>query len=213
MKSVRPHLLVTLLATAAAAGAFAARGLPPTSGFFEAVRRGDRIQVRRNLNWGADVNARERPARAGMGFAHGGMVHGRWFSFGMSTTSGWTALQWAAERGYADVAKLLLARGAAVEVADDRGFRPLHCAAFGGSEEVGALLIDRGADVKSETNSGMTALHWAAVRGNTAMAALLIARGADVHARNEDGLTPMDAGMVMSHEETVQLLRQHGATE
>ncbi len=63
------------------------------------------------------------------------------------------------------VVKLLLARGAEVNVRAARGYSPLHKAAFAGNVEMLALLLEHGADVAQETDEGRTALDIADERG------------------------------------------------
>ena len=52
---------------------------------------------------------------------------------------GCTSLHFAADRGQAGVAAVLLARGADVNAVDEDGAAPLHYAALCGNEQVGGL--------------------------------------------------------------------------
>ena len=108
---------------------------------------------------------------------------------------GMTALHFAAESGHAEVARVLLDAGAAVDAGTRIGrYAPLHMAARGGHGPVVALLLEAGADANAATtNSGVTALHLAsaAVDGRSAVAALLD-HGADPNAREGSaGQTPL----------------------
>ena len=113
-----------------------------------------------------------------------------------------SALHSAARFGRQDLAALIIARGANVNVGTEpRGETPLHLAAQYGQASVAAVLVDRGADVNAATTFGRTPLHEAAsglagtsdVDGRVEVAKLLIARGANVNARQRgNGFTPLD---------------------
>ena len=72
---------------------------------------------------------------------------------------------WAAKKGHAAAAQLLLARGASSHVADSvNGWTQLHWAALGGSVEVARLLLDAGASLDAQSCGGCTPLHIACSR-------------------------------------------------
>ncbi len=135
----------------------------------EAARQGDAKAVKSLLDGGADVNA-----------AQG---------------DGMTALHWAAERGHAEVANLLLSAAADVEAKTRIGsYTPLHVASRRGHVPIVVRLLEAGADPGAVTmNSGVTPLHLAAAAvGGTGAVVALLAYGADVNAReNSVGQTPL----------------------
>jgi len=187
MKSVRLQLLVTLVATAVAAGMFIHRGLPPGMGIQAGARRaslgspspaGNIGTVRRNIRWGVDVNAKDHDGR--------------------------TPLHYVWNR---DIAELLIAKGADVSVKDKYGTTPLHLA---GNKEIAALLIAKGANVNAKNNGGMTPLHYAYDKN---MAELLIAQGLDVNAKDKGGKTPLQIAIEKGHKGVAECLRKHGARE
>src|SRR5689334_1363712 len=108
----------------------------------DAAMRGDRDNVRTLLKQGADANA-----------ARG---------------DGMTALHYAAQRGDADLAAMLIYAGANVSSVTRIGaYTPLHLASQSGSLPVVQALLKAGADVKARTNTtGVTPLHLAAEAGN-----------------------------------------------
>ena len=163
----------------------------------DAARAGDIAAVRRLLERGANVNARDEYRR--------------------------TPLHHAAFSGNTEVAALLIQKGANVNARDEYQETPLHHAAYWGKTEVAALLIQKGAKVNARDENQETPLHWAArgpdrcgriahserrkrkcqgrlpgdaaascrFSGHDRIAALLIQKGANVNARNEDQWTPL----------------------
>jgi uncharacterized protein len=141
---------------------------PSTSPVADAAMRADRDGVRTLLKQGADVGA-----------AQG---------------DGMTALHWAAERGDAILAEMLLYAGANVAAVTRVGqYTPLHLASKGGSVAVVRALLKAGASPAAKTtNTGVTALHLAAASGNAEVVQLLLERGADPNAKESEwGQTPL----------------------
>ncbi|KAL8435983.1 hypothetical protein ACSSS7_002028 [Eimeria intestinalis] len=65
-----------------------------------------------------------------------------------------TALHFAADRGFVDIVRLLIDRGADVNHTDDSGETPLHVAIAADQDEIVALLIEAGADTSIRNNEG-----------------------------------------------------------
>lgn len=101
------------------------------------------------------------------------------------TVKHYTALHAASHYGHGDVVKLLIARGAYVNVS---GMAPLHLAVQGGHLDVMRTLIACGADVNSRDDKGRTPLHYAFSQANAIE--LLVDEGADVSVRDSMGLLP-----------------------
>ena len=138
-------------------GLSALLGAAPDAPVANAVMRGDAAEVRQMLRAGADVNA-----------AQG---------------DGMTALHWAAMKGQADIAGMLLYAGAN-HGATTRlgGYTPLHLAARAGSAPIVDALVAAGANVKATSSAGTTALMLAAESGTLAAVQRLVTAGADVNA-------------------------------
>src|SRR5712692_5288328 len=124
--------------------------------------------------------------------------------------AGATALMWAA--GDAGKARLLVSRGAAVNVKSDEGRTPLMVAARQpGAAPVVKLLLEKGADVNDKDIQGATALTVAAVAGDLETLKLLIASGAEVNARTSGGGTALMAAARLGCLACVELLVARGA--
>ena len=109
-----------------------------------------------------------------------------------------TALHMAAAAFRRSTARLLVEKGAPLDVRNRRGAQPLHYAADANwwnpeaQSEVITYLLSVGADPHAADANGATPLH-RAVRTRSAMAVrALLKGGADVRATNKNGSTPLD---------------------
>ncbi|MGH7001395.1 MAG: ankyrin repeat domain-containing protein [Stellaceae bacterium] len=121
-----------------------------------------------------------------------------------------TALIYAAMHGNAEIAKLLIGRGAAVETRDRIGNTALHLAAQRGSVDVMTLLIAAKAAVDLPNKEGVTPLMLAAGGGQVAAVRLLMSLGADA---SRQDFTGRDApGWASGKPAVLQVLRnaKHG---
>lgn len=82
-------------------------------------------------------------------------------------------LNYAAINGRVPALRLLLARGAPINLPNRTGFTPLHHAAEGGAHDALRFLLEAGADQEARTAQGMTALDIARAREDAAAVALL----------------------------------------
>ena len=90
---------------------------------------------------------------------------------------GLTPLQYAVGLGHKEIAELLIAKGADVNMKDNNGGTPLHFAAGYGHKEASELLIANGADVNAQLDDGKTPLDSAIKLKQTATADLLRKHG------------------------------------
>lgn len=91
---------------------------------------------------------------------------------------GMTLLMLAAKRGRADLAALLLERGASPERTAD-GRTALYYAAAGGADAIVRMLLERGMDVNQTDGDGSTSLIAAAGFCNASTIEILLDAGAD----------------------------------
>ncbi|CDI86087.1 acyl-CoA-binding protein, putative [Eimeria praecox] len=67
---------------------------------------------------------------------------------------GMTGFHFAADRGHADIARMLLAQGADVNLQDDCGETPLHVAIAAEQEELISMLVEAGTDTSLKNSEG-----------------------------------------------------------
>ena len=160
---------------------------PPDSPVADAAMRGDLEQVRALLRSGADASA-----------AQG---------------DGMTALHWAADRGAADMAEVLVYAGADLEATTRVGaFTPLLVASRSGNASVVRVLLEAGAGVARRTTTGETALHMAAASANVEAVSAIIAHDAEVDAlEGARGQTALMFAAAAGRTEVVRALLLAGA--
>ena len=150
--------------------------------------RGDSAGVRLLLRQGADVNA--------------------------SQADGMTALHWAATRGEADMARMLVSAGARVEALTRNGnYTPLHLAARAGRAAAVTVLLRGGADVKAVTSTGgAAALHFAASNGDAETVMALLDNGAAIDVRESAwSQTPLMWAASANRVSALEILIKRGA--
>lgn len=137
---------------------------------FDAATAGDVAGVRERLAAGADCNQRNGDgATALMLAAHAGnldlvrILVAAGADVNAADERGWSALTKAVynadlDRGFADVAQVLIDAGANVEAPIGFGVRPLMLAAGYGETAVVETLLRAGADVLARNDGGLTAL-------------------------------------------------------
>ena len=126
---------------------------------------------------------------------------------------GTTALHWAAMKGDADLAQMLIYAGANVRATTRLGaYTPLYLAAKGGHSGVVAALLAAGADAKALTSNGTTPLMIAAASGDTRTITSLVENGADINAKDgAKGETPLMFAAAFNRADAVKLLLARGA--
>lgn len=123
---------------------------------------------------------------------------------------GVTALYIACEAGNAELARLLIDRGADVNLPVSWQRTPLYAANMGRHADIVKLLLDNGADPR-QLAKGQTALHVAAEKGCLQCVVHLVEAGADVNALTSNGSPPIHFAKLGGHEDVVAYLRGHGA--
>ena len=126
-------------------------------------------------------------------------------------TDGNTLLIIAAEKGYPDIAKVLLDKGAEVDRRDVEDFTALYIASAYGYIDTVRVLLDRGADVNYPNSGKFTALYIASENGHTDIVKMLLDKGADVNYINDGKFTALYHASDNGHADIVKLLLDKGA--
>lgn len=153
----------------------------PESPLYDAARKGDVAAVSSLIARGTKVNITDDLGR--------------------------TPLHRAAMWNRAEIAKLLLAKGAAVNaVTKDGAWMPFHFAAYWGNVEVAKVILPIG-NLNAQESSGDTPLHLATSRGRSEMVRLLVSKGAKKSIRNKGGKTAAQLALEGGHLELVDILQ------
>lgn len=125
------------------------------------------------------------------------------------TPDGFTALHLAAYFRHPETARLLVDRGAPVDVVarnENLQVTPLQSAAAARQGETAALLLERGANPNARHEGGFTVLHTAAQNGDEPLARLLLSHGADAGLAADDGRKAADFARDAGHASLAALL-------
>ena len=119
-------------------------------------------------------------------------------------------LRVAVNKGYFDVARLLLDHGADVNNKISN-WTLLHHASYDGNSDVVQLLLEYRADVDCRADLDRTSLHLASEGGRLEAMQLLLEYRADVDSVMDHGWTPLHRASAWIKLEAVRLLLHHGA--
>ena len=110
-----------------------------------------------------------------------------------TTSTGQTALHYAASRNRFKIAEMLISCNCDINVADNTtSATPLHRAASKGNLKIVRLLLENNSKVDSVDIEGNTALHLACEEERTEVAELLHQCGASITALNKEKKSPLD---------------------
>lgn len=124
----------------------------------------------------------------------------------------WTPLMGAASRGRTDLVKMLLDRGADVNMFTIDQDTALMWACQEGHIEVVKMLLDAGADIHvRECIFGDTAITKASSEGHTEIVSMLLDKGDDANAKDDDDNTALMRASDGGYTETVSLLLKNEA--
>ena len=123
----------------------------------------------------------------------------------------WSPLMMASGWGHTDIVKLLLERGAQIDLQNYAGQIALMWASIRGHTDIVKVLLERGAQVDFLDNDGSTALMWASGSGHTEIVKLLLEHGAQLDLQNYAGQTALMWASIGEHTEIVKVLLEHGA--
>lgn len=118
-----------------------------------------------------------------------------------------TALIAAVSQSKLDAVKLLVKRGADVNLVDRAGWSPLHFAVYFSTDTaVIDALIAGGAKLNAQNDRGITPLYFASITGHELQVKRLIAAGADRNLASKSGYTPLRVAQIKGLQGTAALL-------
>nr|MBP8083685.1 ankyrin repeat domain-containing protein [Spirochaetota bacterium] len=117
------------------------------------------------------------------------------------------------KKGDTDIIKLLVEKGADINVYDSTGKTPLIAAVESGSETDAAFLISNGADVNRKSSRGAGPVFSALTDSpkHLKMIALLSSKGADLNMRDGSGRTALMIACEQGFRRTAEVLIKNGA--
>jgi len=162
------------------------------SAFHLAVASGRTEALRLLIEHGLDVNKATTPSTTD------------------SSSTRYTPLMLAAEKGHAGSIHLLLNNGGELNKENEIGWLPLHSAAAGDHTNVVKFLIEKGRNWNAlpVTRHGTTVLHLAT---RLELVRLLVEEGADIRARDNRHKTPLHVASEKGQTDTVNYLLNQGA--
>lgn len=101
-------------------------------------------------------------------------------------------LSFASFKGNEEMVKMLMERGADVNLKSEVGSTALINSARSGNKTILEMLINNGADVNAQESDGRTALMYAAWGNRTEIFKMLLAAGADVSLKDKNGDTALE---------------------
>jgi len=135
-------------------------------------------------------------------------------------SKGQSCLHVCASRGYTEIGKLFLRRGANVNLQDHGGFTPLHCAVVEKRLDSCLFLLNsKGIDVTITNNQNSNAVHYLVrmhVSEDTVVLYrqvldILISKSVDINAQNTNGETPIHFCCMSNNIHTAAFLLERGA--
>ncbi|KAL6801754.1 ankyrin repeat-containing domain protein [Trichoderma sp. SZMC 28012] len=173
-----------------------------------AVVNGHPYVVELLTNAGAQLEIEEKEYQMtalGLAVHHKQMDVYRGADINARTPDGLTVLYPAIERGYFDVIRLLVERGADITATCD-GLTPLLFAITTGKIDIIRLLTKIGADINIRGEGGLTPLIMSTGLGHTDNIQPLIDLGANINARDNDGHSPLFFAIIAGNIPTIELL-------
>ena len=122
-----------------------------------------------------------------------------------------TALHVAASEGKLESVKLLLSRGAEINVVDRWGDTPLDGAAMNGCQETGSYLLSNGGCYGKKNHNTTLRLIQAVSDNDVEHVKKILSMGFDPNCGDYDHRTPLHIAVAVKNLEIAKLLIEHGA--
>lgn len=120
-----------------------------------------------------------------------------------------TILHISAFKNHIAIVKILLAKGANLNIKNDIGKTPLHLASRNNNIAIVKILLAKGAELDLQDEIGSTALYLAAKHGHIIILQMLLAKGANPNIKNKNGYTALHLAAINNHTSIItELLAQ-----
>lgn len=119
----------------------------------------------------------------------------------------------AAEKGYANIVRVLLKHGAGGNALINNVATPLYIAAQGGHADVVKILLEHGANTEIKASNGFTPLAIAVFNKHINVINLLLKAGASTESTIEEGYTPIYIATIGNYFDGVKLLLEYKANK
>ena len=127
-----------------------------------------------------------------------------------ASSTGSSALIYAAEKGNMEIMKMLIEKGADVNTSGYRKETPLFMTIFGNDFQATKYLLEKGANPNIKDDLGVTPLMYAAATNQYQSADLLLFYEADESVTDKDGNDPLLTSVTFENIETSDVLLQNG---
>jgi ankyrin repeat protein len=126
------------------------------------------------------------------------------------SSDGFTPLGLASYFGHYDIVKMLIAKGAEVNIYSKNEMKvaPIHSAVSADELEIARLLLENHADPNAIQMKGVTPLHSAAKNGNLEMIKLLIDHNADTNMKMSNGNNAVDIALQNNQMKAAVLIKK-----
>lgn len=117
-----------------------------------------------------------------------------------------TPLHISSSKGFSHIVKDIIAKGANVNLCDDKGLSPLYLACFSEHTETVKILLGHRADVNNPSPLGIMCK-----LGNSEIVRILHDNGANINLCDDKGRSPLFLACYGNHNEIVKILLDNGA--
>eukprot|EP00929_Paragymnodinium_shiwhaense_P072915 TRINITY_DN37017_c0_g1_i2.p1 TRINITY_DN37017_c0_g1~~TRINITY_DN37017_c0_g1_i2.p1 ORF type:complete len:665 (-),score=135.62 TRINITY_DN37017_c0_g1_i2:231-2192(-) len=180
-----------------------------------AARNGDVKELRKLLEEGGNVNARDDKGNNALHMAVAGghlsaveLLAGSGIELRRKDEGGRPVLSSAAERGDVAMVRFLEEAGAGIKGKDKNDAQALHWAALSGHRDIIDFLLAKRADANTQDRNGTRPIHFAALESDEATVEHLVRQRADPRVATSSGRTPLHLAAGVGHSEIAsQLLK------
>ena len=122
-----------------------------------------------------------------------------------------TPLHVACDSGHDSIVKLLIDKGAKIDILNNSGKSPFYLACQHGHDSIVEFLIKKDVNVDMPDKWGKTPLHWACFYEHSSIVKLLIEKGANINILDNDRICPLYVACVYRYSFITDFLLKKGA--